>query len=493
MASNTTYGDYMRPMPGGLRNIGRPLTVAAMCVLVAALFTCMANVLVGAGILVVGEGVVFVLARRNREHRNIVDEQAERFAYRRQVRTGRGLYRSGLLAPVASGACALPGVCSQVCLVEALDAFGREFTLVRHGHTGEYSLLMACQPQGTAMADDQVEDSYVAAWAAVFESLADEDGVSQLAVSVDTAPDSGVRFRRGLRRRMVADAPELAARCMRQVMDSYAVGGASTDTVLTLTFRPRDRRGAWLEPEEAARRIGQLIPSLCERVSEAGGGEPRCMRADEIARMVARAYDPAMQDALETDPPAYVAFEDAGPVAAEAGWDWYRHDSGLSRTWQMCDPPSSNVTADTLGALLSPIGACDRKRVTLLFHAVPSDKTAWMAEQNRLKAVNQIRQEKRATMRSSKQRDQADRQAAETADGAVIVFFGMLVTATVMAGDDERDRLEAASHAVESAAGAARVNLRPCYAAQDTGFAAALPLGLDVRSYTPPRFAGLIG
>ena len=73
-----------------------------------------------------------------------------------------------------------------------------------------------------------------------------------------------------------------------------------------------------------------------------------------------------------------------------------------------------------------------------------------------------------------------------------IVFFGMLVTATVRAGNDERMRLEQATHAVEGAAGSAKIDLRPCYGAQDTTFAASLPLGLNLRNYTPPSaFAAL--
>ena len=29
MASSTTYGDWMRPIAGGIRNIGKPLTFGA--------------------------------------------------------------------------------------------------------------------------------------------------------------------------------------------------------------------------------------------------------------------------------------------------------------------------------------------------------------------------------------------------------------------------------------------------------------------------------
>ena len=169
----------------------------------------------------------------------------------------------------------------------------------------------------------------------------------------------------------------------------------------------------------------------------------------------------------------------------EAGWSHYSHDSGLSRTWEMVDPPQSNVTADTLTRLLSPLADCDRKRVTVVFHVLPPDKTAFMAEQNRQRAANQVSQEKRASISAMSQINKANRQAA-------IVFFGMLVTATVRAGDDERMRLEQATHAVEGAAGSAKIDLRPCYGAQDTAFAASLSLGLNLRNYTPPSaFAAL--
>ena len=44
MASNTTYGDWMRPIAGGIRNIGRPLTLAGLGVLVVTLMLSMVNV-----------------------------------------------------------------------------------------------------------------------------------------------------------------------------------------------------------------------------------------------------------------------------------------------------------------------------------------------------------------------------------------------------------------------------------------------------------------
>lgn len=488
MASNTTYGDWMRPIRGGIRNIGRPLTMIGFGVLAVTLMLSMANVVAALVFGVVGLGIVMVLAVRDRQHRNVLDRTVERRAHVASVRSGRALYRSGLLSFEEHGSCLLPGILHKVSLVEASDGFGRRLTLVHHAHTGEYSLIMACQPQGAGLADDDVEDAWVAGWAGLMEALGSELGVTQMAVTVDTSPDSGIRFRRQLSRRIVDDAPDLAARAMAQVMDLYATGGAQSDVLLTLTFRYRDAHdGKYLQAEEAARRIGQLVPDIQARIGAAGGGSPRCLDAQETARLVRLAYDSAASDAFDSqDGCPHVAWRDAGPVACEAHWDWYRHDSAVSRTWQMCDPPASNVTADTLARLLGPLDDCDRKRVTVLFHILPPDRTAFLAEQNRQRAANQVSQEKRASVSAMSQIGKANRQAVETNQGAAIVFFGMLVTVSVTAGEDEALRLAAASHAVEGAAGAAKIDLRPCYGAQDTGFAACLPLGVNLRNYAPP-------
>jgi hypothetical protein len=64
--------------------------------------------------------------------------------------------------------------------------------------------------------------------------------------------------------------------------------------------------------------------------------------------------------------------------------------------------------------------------------------------------------------------------AQEEAQGAGLVNFGMVVTATVT----DKDRLPDAVAAIEQTSGTARVLLRRAYGAQDTAFAASLPLGL---------------
>lgn len=81
MASNTTYGDWMRPIRGGIRNISRPLTMIGFGVLAVTLMLSMANVVAALVFGVVGLGIVMVLAVRDRQHRNVLDRTVERRAH----------------------------------------------------------------------------------------------------------------------------------------------------------------------------------------------------------------------------------------------------------------------------------------------------------------------------------------------------------------------------------------------------------------------------
>lgn len=62
-----------------------------------------------------------------------------------------------------------------------------------------------------------------------------------------------------------------------------------------------------------------------------------------------------------------------------------------------------------------------------------------------------------------------------------MVNFALLVTATVVkpyASDDPHEQVAKAAAAVDSLAGTARLRLRRVHGAQDSAFAAGLPLGL---------------
>lgn len=109
MASTTTYGDYLRPMPGGFRNIGKPLTILGAGCMVLSLVIMYVNPLAGLAFTAVWILIIGILAHRNAQHRSRVDMAAEKHAYRQGVRKGYNLYRSGLLGWSQGGSLRLPG------------------------------------------------------------------------------------------------------------------------------------------------------------------------------------------------------------------------------------------------------------------------------------------------------------------------------------------------------------------------------------------------
>ena len=142
MASNTSYGDWMRPMPEAIRNIGIPLTIAGMGVLTCTLLVSMASVVAAIAILVVGmEGVILVLAIRDREHpQHGGPRRGETHRGMAAQRKWRNLYRSACSRRSTAWPCcraSSPGGPDS-----APDGLGRVLSLVRHAHTGEYSLLL---------------------------------------------------------------------------------------------------------------------------------------------------------------------------------------------------------------------------------------------------------------------------------------------------------------------------------------------------------------
>jgi hypothetical protein len=202
------------------------------------------------------------------------------------------------------------------------------------------------------------------------------------------------------------------------------------------------------------------------------------MSAAELCETIRTAYDPAAQatfdDARANGTVAEVAWQDVGPVAADAAFGSYRHDSGCSITWAMNEAPRGNVPSDILARLLRPHPEIDRKRVTLLYRPLDSAKAARIVESDHRDAEATVRNAKRPTSRMLSERKSAAATASEEAHGAGLLSFGLLITATA----PDPDRLDAAKRAVEQLAPSARIRIRPAYGYQEAAFAAALPLGV---------------
>ncbi|MDR7083247.1 hypothetical protein J2X01_002541 [Arthrobacter ginsengisoli] len=111
---------------------------------------------------------------------------------------------------------------------------------------------------------------------------------------------------------------------------------------------------------------------------------------------------------------------------------------------------------------------------SLLYRPMDSARAAAVVERDQNNANVRISSGNRPSARALVDARSAAQTAAEEAQGAGLVNFGLVVTATVT----DPDRLPDAVAAVEQTSGTARVLLRRAYGSQDTAFAACLPLGL---------------
>ncbi len=169
-----------------------------------------------------------------------------------------------------------------------------------------------------------------------------------------------------------------------------------------------------------------------------------------------------------------ISFDECGPRAHWQYDSYYRHDSGVSVTWEMAEAPRGFVTSNVLAGLLAPHPEIARKRVTLLYRMHDPAEAAQVVEKDYRDAVFNESGAKGLQSAHAWQCARPRRRRSEEAQGAGLALFGLLVTATVT----DEDRLDEIGVVVEDLGLGARLALRRSYGSQAAAFAAGLPLGL---------------
>ncbi len=432
--------------------------------------------------LVVGAVLVLMMVK-DQHGRTGLQRVATRVGWRRTRKLGQHLYRSGPLARTGWGTCQLPGLLASSVLHEFGDSYGRRFAIVESPHVGHYSVVLAAEPDGASLVDAEQIDSWVAHWGQWLATLGQEVGIVAASVTVETAPDTGARLRREVLGRIDPAAPALAQQMLRQVTLEYPAGSAQVRAWVALTFNGRTYAGKKRTVDEVARDLGSRLPGLTQQLSTTGAGAARPATAQQLCEVVRTAYDPAaavlIDDVHAGGQVPDLPWEDVGPTATEAGWDWLRHDGAWSRTWMMTAAPRGEVFSSVLSRLVAPHGDIDRKRVTLIYRPLDAARAARTVEQDKRNADFRVTSSTRPSARSLTAARSAAVNAAEESRGAGLVDFAMLITATVT----DEERVPDARSAMENLAATARLVTRPVYGSQDSAFAAALPLGLVLPFY----------
>lgn len=491
-SSVVTYGGWRVSRPAGLAKftVGQTLVLfAASVVLVIVEITMGMRWLFILGAPVV---LVAVLATiRDKFGLSWFDRRKERAVFRRARRKKTNIFRAGLLDPSrhSSGKCRLPGLLGALTVSEHEDAWGRPFTVIRHGD-GRLTVPMALAPAGEDLVDRDAIERKVALWGLQLADLANETGIVGATVTVETSPDTGQRLRREVTARRDPEGPVLGRQIVDDVVAAAAGTGVEVCTWVTLSFDTGSMTGRGGHAR-AVQDIATRLPGLTQNLVESGDGAVHLLRAAEMVRLVREAFDPessmVFEQAVTAGRVIDLDWSEAGPVSAEAGWDHYRHDSGVSRSWVMSRPPRGVVQARVLKRVLEVSRDVEIKRVTVLYQPMDPARAPDVVESDVDKAEAQQRMSKRPTERMKREVAQARRTSQEESAGAAVIDFGVVITATVSSGPDDTDRLETASAAVVAGAAGSHLLVRPAYGAQDAAFAMGLPLGM------PPTRQRLIG
>lgn len=485
-----TYGNWRQPTSPGMLGLGSVGTgVLFGCLVVVVIVVAVTNLL-GGVIAAVPMGIVLLMVVvRDKHGLNASDRVGERVAWWRQRSRGEHLYRAGPLGRSPWGTFQLPGLLASTRLSEHKDSYGRPFALLEVPSKGTFTVVVGCDPDGSALVDSEQVDRWVAHWGVWLSQLGDEPGLEAASVTVETAPDSGSRLRREVVGHMDDEAPAFARAVLAETVDSYPAGSSTITAYVALTFKAASRTGSRKRrAEEMGRDLASRLPGLTGALSATGAGSVRLVAAGELCEVVRTAFDPSaaawIDRAHAEGEDVDLRWSDVGPAAHQAAWGEYQHDSAVSVTWAMTAAPRGQVQSQILERLLRPSTEITRKRVTLLYGPSDPATAAGIIEAD-VRATNfKATSSNRPSARALVDKRAAEQTAAEEAAGAGLVNFGMLVTATV----SDAEQLPDAKATVDNLGATARLLLRPAFGAQDAAFAAALPLGLVLSKYlTVPK------
>lgn len=475
-----TYGNWRRPATAGLGGLGM-LATAVLFIGVAAAIIASMTAGLGAALLVAGVfGVVLLtVALKDKHGQSALGCTLNRVGWARTRQSGSHLYRSGPAGRAAWGSFQLPGLAASSQLGQWEDSHGRPFALLHTPATRHFTVVLAAEPDGAALVDQEQIDNQVAEFGIWLANLGDEPGIEAATVTIETAPDTGTRLKAEVDGSLDPDASPFAQAVLADVVTTYPVGSATIRAYIALTFTSVSRATAKRrKPDEVAADLASRLPALTASLSATGAGAARPVSAQELCEVIRVAYDPAAQvlidEARAAGEAAAISWPDVGPAAAEARWESYRHDSAVSTSWTMTAPPRGVVQSGILAKLLAPHRDIARKRVTLLYRPIDPARAAALVEADLNAARFNSTASTKPTARSTLSARSAQATAAEEATGAGLVNFGLIVTATTTNPALEPD----ARAAVDSLTAAARLRMRPAYGSQDTTFAAGLPLGL---------------
>ncbi|WP_237223473.1 SCO6880 family protein [Rothia nasimurium] len=401
-------------------------------------------------------------------------------------------YRPGPSGDTPDGSYRLPGVLANTECSDYIDSFHEPFGLVWDPKREVGTVFMSVAAPGLQLLDQKFVDGMVAQWAAFQRQAGTSANLIQVAASVVSTKDSGMRLPLAVakHRTYAGDSPvPLAAReIMDEVLEleNQALPRIEHTVSLTFSARAMNEEGiAARTKDELADEVSTVIKSFKDTLSAAAAGTVRLMDAQSITDSFYSAYNPGQAHSIDVarmaDGGTNLRWEEAGPTYHDAEKDYYAHSGYYTKSFQMWKPPATLFMEDSLRSLLSPDANLEKKRVTLIYRPLAQDKSHEIA----LSTVNDALYEgnqkgRKGGSRSRVLIQKAEQTENEMAHGATLVPFTMIVSATT----DNPKKFPRISTDVRRA-GATGVNLglREATYTHDAAFALGLGAGIIPREF----------
>jgi hypothetical protein len=400
--------------------------------------------------------------------------------WRKHVRKGENMYRSGLFSRVPGRTCRLPGVAYESVMHEGwVQHESRQtYGVIEFPKTHQTTVVIECWPQGNEAIDQDAVDTSVFNWANFMNFVGQSGDVDGATVVIETGPETGNRLRREVvemgRGALVGGA--LPAAMMSEAATHLPHGSVRMWARVAITFRattPQRRNDPSEQIKELSRRMGGILTVLNE-----ANLNPRLLPPEEIVSFTKRGYAPATLNDLELgemEGGHDVGWEDAGPMGHQEWISTYYHDGCYSTTWEMAEAPKMAVTETVLRPLLDVNGELVRKRVAICYRPhspseavdiVESDYKNAISGRNSQRGVGSVEADMRV--------DATEQQREEQGRGHGLTRLGILVTVTT---PEDGDRPRADSLTKELGV-RSRLLLRRVYFDQAAAFAATLGIGV---------------
>jgi hypothetical protein len=376
----------------------------------------------------------------------------------------------------------LPPTLAGVELLAFPVAEDQTLGVLHDARQGAYVAVMQASVRsfGLLGADDQ--ERQLTNWGHVLAGIARESACVRRVQALErTAPHEGDELRAWLRDAAATPEDAPISRSYQRLLAGAGEVSYEHDVLLAIQIDERRALATMRGPASrgksreaiACLALAREVRRAASRLEEADITVAGLLAPAQLARTVRLGHDPFDQRRRGS-----IATPEATPFApgaAETGWDRYRCDGAMHRTYWVAQWPRLEVGAGFMLPLL--LGPTVVRTMSFVAQPVPPARARAAVEAAITSddADSQVRAERgfRSTVRSEQQRTAARRREKELAAGHEELRFAGFIT---VSGRDEDD-LERSCEAVLQAAQQSYLDLQLMYGQQDTGFTCgALPL-----------------